>query len=288
MTRRIGLIGYPLGHSISPIFQQAALDALGIDARYEAWEVPPDQLAAVESRLRAADCLGANVTIPHKSAVRSLLDEIDPAARAIGAVNTITRREDRLLGFNTDAPGFARSLERDAGRGLRDSRLVLLGAGGAARAVVAAALLEGAVQVTVAARRVERARAIIADFQAGPLATTRTRLDPVPLVAADPRLGAAVADCDVLVNATPVGMGSDAATDPPIALDRLARGALVYDLIYRPPLTPLLREARARGAAILNGLPMLVYQGAASFELWTGQPAPVELMRRAAEEALRG
>lgn len=288
MTLQIGLIGYPLGHSISPIFQQAALDALGIDARYEAWEISPERLGSAESRLRAEDCLGANVTIPYKSAVRALLDEIDPAARAIGAVNTIVRRGDRLHGFNTDAPGFARSLQYDAGRDLRGSRVLLLGAGGAARAVIAAALLEGAAQVTVAARRIERAEEIIADFQGGPLAASHTHLDSVPLVASDPRLETAIAGCDLLVNATPVGMGHDPSPEPPIALDRLSAGALVYDLIYRPPLTPLLAAARARGAAVLNGLPMLVYQGAASFEHWTGQPAPVELMRRVAEEALRG
>jgi shikimate dehydrogenase len=141
--------------------------------------------------------------------------------------------------------------------------------------------------VIVAARRIARADALVSDFRAGPLASNRTELIALPLDVSDPRLGAAVASSDLLVNATPVGMGHAAAPAPPISLDGLPPRTLVYDLIYRPPLTPLLREARERGAAVLNGLPMLIYQGAASFERWTGQPAPVGLMRRAAEEALR-
>lgn len=288
MTQRIGLIGFPLGHSISPVFQQAALDARGIDARYEPWEIPPERVEEIATRLRASETLGANVTIPYKSAVLSFLDEIDPAARAVGAVNTILHDGDRLIGSNTDVVGFTRSIREDAGREIAGAILLVVGAGGAARAVVAAGLREGAARIVVVARRPSQAEALAAEFQRGPLASDRTAIDALPLDPRDPRLGDAVAGCDLLVNATPVGMGHGADAPPPISLDRLSPRALVCDLIYRPPRTALLREAQERGAAILNGLPMLIYQGAASFERWTGQAAPVEIMRRAAEEALRG
>src|SRR5215467_3699506 len=138
MTLRVGLIGFPLGHSISPAFQQAAFDARGIDARYERWEVPAERLGEVVARLRRPDALGANVTIPHKQAIRAYLDEIDAEARAVGAVNTIVKAGDRLVGRNTDLRGFARAVRDDGLATLSGETVVVLGAGGAARAVVAA------------------------------------------------------------------------------------------------------------------------------------------------------
>ncbi|HEX5418134.1 MAG TPA: shikimate dehydrogenase [Chloroflexota bacterium] len=281
---RVGLIGYPIKHSISPRFQQAAFDAAGIAARYEAWEVPPERLGAVVDSLRAPDALGANVTIPHKQAVCAFLDAIDPVAAAIGAVNTIVRLEDRLVGYNTDAIGFISSLRADAGTELRGQRVAVIGAGGAARAVVAAALGQGAAAVVIAARRVEPAEAILAD-----LAALNTRDSATQAISLDDAalLRAALGDAAILVNTTPVGMAHRAdERDVPVSVTFLRADALVCDLIYNPPRTALLEAAAARGARTLNGLPMLVYQGAAAWELWTKRPAPVALMRRAAEEAL--
>jgi shikimate dehydrogenase len=296
----VGLIGYPLGHSISPAFQQPALDALGIDARYDLWETPAERLPEVVAGLRGGQYLGANVTIPHKQAVLPFLDEVDSTARAIGAVNTIVRDGSRLLGFNTDVVGFARAVEDDGGIPLRGSRVTVMGAGGAARAAVAAALLAGAARVIVRARRTEQAAALVADFakaglgeaQVGdPLSPcpspTRGEGGPAPLPPGGG--GAGGEGTAILVNATPLGTAhrTDSATLP-IDPDLLHPGLLVCDLVYNPPETPLLLEARRRGAKTLNGLPMLVYQGAAALERWTERPAPVGLMRRKAEEALRG
>lgn len=289
MSQQLGLIGFPLGHSISPVFQQAALDALGIDARYELWETPRERFSEISARLRAPDFLGANVTIPHKQEIRAYLDELDPTARATGAVNTVVRDGDRLIGHNTDVAGFIRAMRVDGRHELVEARVLVLGAGGAARAIVAAALLEGANSVTVAARRPEQARALVGELGARLNLNQQTSLEVTGLSADDEDLAEAAAECDVLVNATPVGMAwGHGGESHLLAPELLPPAALVCDLVYNPPLTPFLRLAADRGASILNGLPMLIYQGAAAFERWTGRPAPVDLMRRAAEEALRG
>ncbi|MGH2457378.1 MAG: shikimate dehydrogenase [Chloroflexota bacterium] len=301
---RVGLIGYPVAHSISPFFQQVAFDALGIDATYELWETPADRLAEVVASLRRPGSLGANVTIPHKLAVLALLDWVEPTARAIGAVNTIARDPDgRLLGYNTDAEGFARSIERDAQTELKDGRVVMLGSGGAARAVAAAVISHRASELIIAARHPERAEALLSELTQGGLADSATSTRVVPLDNRDRALERTIRECDLLVNATPVGMvrhparrddaaEASARPEPPASLlvapDWLSSRTLVCDLVYNPPVTPLLRIARERGARTLNGLPMLVYQGAAAFERWTGRAAPADLMRRKALEALDG
>jgi len=283
---RLGLIGFPLGHSVSPAFQQPALDSVGVDARYELWETPADTLPALGARLRQGDCLGANVTIPHKQAIMPYLDQVDPAAQAVGAVNTIVKRAGRLLGYNTDVAGFQRAVEQDGETPLRDSRLLVLGAGGAARAVVAAGLLAGAEEIIVAARRPEQADRLVDELAAAGLGRGRTRLKALAL-GDGANLAAAVSRASVLVNATPLGTAHRPDAEAlPLDPNLLHRDLLVADLVYNPPETPLLRAARIRGARTVNGLPMLVYQGAAAFELWTGRPAPIELMRRHAREAL--
>ncbi len=286
-SRRVGLIGYPLGHSISPAFQQAAFDAAGLAVRYERWEVPPASLPTVEARLREDRCLGANVTVPHKQAVMGFLDRVTPTAVAVGAVNTIVRVGARLEGDNTDLIGFAQSIRVDGGMNLSGRRVVVLGAGGAARAVVAACLADHAADVAVCARRPEQAIQLVGDLAR---ITTGASVAPVraaPLDAADPTTRQLLVAADLIVNATPLGTAHHAhAADLPLDPSALHPGQLVCDLVYNPPLTPFLRAAAERGARTLNGLPMLIYQGAAAFERWTGRPAPVELMRRAAERAL--
>ena len=272
--RRVGLIGYPVGHSRSPAMQQAAFDALGIAARYELWETPPEALAERIASLRAPDVLGANVTIPYKTAVVPLLDGLAPSAeRAGNAVNTIVRdTSGRLIGHNTDVTGVLRTLDAheagDAGQSL-----LALGAGGAARAVWAAARERG-MALRVAARHPDTARAAL-------IAAGLASVEVVPL---DDRAGlaGALAASSVVINATSVGMGDALASPlPDDLLAAVPAGALVFDMVYAPPETALLRAARARGLRTAAGLEMLLEQGAAAFKLWTGQHPPIAAMRAA-------
>jgi shikimate dehydrogenase len=270
-----GLIGYPVAHSLSPRLQQAAFDAHKIDARYELWETAASALPERIQSLRASDMLGANITIPHKTAVLPWLDECDPQAARIGAVNTIVNRNGRLCGYNTDAPGFLRALREKtaASFALRGSRVVLLGSGGAARAA-AVALLDSQVSSLVLLGRTEpHLAALLMDLQpqAGDCVLQSSILGTVQ---AEQSLQAV----DVLINTTSVGLKVDDLTLL-IKVEALAKSTLVMDMIFNPPLTPLLQAASAHGCAVLNGLSMLLYQGTAAFELWTGRDAPVEIMR---------
>jgi shikimate dehydrogenase len=278
VTQRLGVVGHPIAHSISPPIHQAALDALGIDARYERWDVAPPDLPAWVASLRAPDLLGANVTVPHKEAVLSLLDELTPDARAIGAVNTIVHRHGRLLGANTDVEGFARSLA-EAGCDPTGCAAVVLGAGGAARAVGVALLQAGVRRLTIANRTADRAARVVAMLASrghGAASLESLALDA-------PALEQRVAECELLVNTTSVGLHDGAAPLPPA---RVPATAWVVDIIYNPPETALLAAARARGARTLNGLPMLVHQAALAFQLWTGREAPLPVMFAAARAAL--
>jgi len=281
MTQYVVLIGFPLRHSVSPHFQQAAFDYYGLDIRYEAWELPKDDLEAAIDRLRRAEITGANVTIPHKERIVGLLDEMDSTAALVGAVNTIVVRHGRLRGYNTDGVGFVRSLRHHAGFDPAGKRTVVVGAGGAARAVVFALLKEGVSFVTVANRTEERAQELSAAVR---------RTTPLAGITSVPwsSLSEALSGCDLLVNCTPIGMKhTDQEDQSPIEARLIPSRALVCDLVYNPVETPLLKAARRAGATTLGGLPMLVYQGAASFELWTDKEAPLQLMFKAATEALR-
>lgn len=273
--RELFLLAWPAGHSVSPIMQNAACAASGFPARYSAWEVAPAELGAAVRRLRDPDVLGANVTIPHKQAVLPLLDELTPAAHAIGAVNTISNRSGRLQGDNTDAGGFLAALA-ETGFSPPGAQVVLLGAGGAARAVLHALLGSGAI-VRVANRTAGKAVQLAEEFSsAGPVSSVGSEELPV-----------AVAACDLLINSTSVGMtvadAEDAELRSPLPVGVMPRQGLVVDLIYRPPLTLLLERAKAAGLPVQNGLPMLIHQGAQAFTIWTGRPAPVAVMRAAVE-----
>ena len=278
MTARVGIIGYPLGHSISPAFQQAALDELEIDARYETWPTPPEELEARVDFLRASDVLGANVTVPHKQSVMPMLDEILPVAESIGAVNTIINRDGLLIGANTDASGFTRSLEQEAKFSAARKRALIVGAGGAARAVAFGLAWEGVSELVIVNRTAERAVELAGDVSEATATDTR---------------GGGYEDAltdesfDLIVNSTSVGMagGPEPEGMPPIA-GLIKRGVLVCDLVYNPRETPLLVLARERGAWVLGGLGMLVYQGAAAFEFWTEQAPPEDTMYAAALKAL--
>ena len=282
--KRIGLIGQGLKHSLSAAVQQAALDHLGLDARYELWDTQPDEVEQRVTSLRDEDCLGANVTVPHKQAVIPFLDELDPVAARARAVNTIVRREGRLIGYNTDVAGFARALTA-AGFNVRGVRAAVIGAGGAARAV-SLVLIEGEAGVISLSDAVpERAEALSGDLTA--LASSGTTITWAHW--GDDAFQRSIRECELLVNCTPVGTRfGPAEGQSPVAAELIPAGCLAFDLVYNPEETPFLRAARSRGARGAGGLAMLVHQGAASFRLWTGLEAPVEVMFRAARKALGG
>ena len=277
MTSTVGIVGYPLRHSVSPVFQQAAFDHLGIDAKYMAWETPPDAIAERMESLRDHCLLGANVTVPHKQAVVPFLDKVLQAAQDTGAVNTIVNEEGRLTGHNTDVTGFLRALQADAGFQAQGKRVLVFGAGGSARAVVYGLLKQGAGRVTIANRTVERAHRLIQT-----LGSPRNA-EAAPLGMTESSNG-----WDLIVNCTTLGMRhAPGEKETPLPSDAIPANSLVYDLVYNPEETPLLQAAAKAGARTLGGLPMLIYQGVEAFRLWTGREAPVEVMFKAARQALR-
>ena len=277
----LGIIGYPIGHSISPRFQQAALDNLSIDAEYRAYEVHPDGVGDFVDSLRGPGVLGINATVPHKEAVMPFLDEIDDWAAEAGAVNTIVNRSGRLAGYNTDGYGFLRALRESGGLEPAGKRALILGAGGSARGVVQALLRAGIAELVIANRTVARAESLAV------LAGERNvSAEAIPLGLAP--LGEATESADLIVNCTSLGMrhGPDESATP-LTSGQIPATALVYDLVYNPMQTPLLRAAEQAGASTLGGISMLVYQGAASFEIWLERPAPVAVMMEAAMAAMQ-
>lgn len=271
--KRVFLLGYPLGHSISPAMQNAAFRAIGLDWQYELLETLPAELGGVVALMRADDCAGANVTIPHKQAIVELMDDVTARARKIGAVNTVFKRDGKLIGDNTDGHGFAQAL-RDAKVDPRDKCVAILGAGGAARAVAVTVSELGAVHIAILNRTLPRAQSL-ADF-------LRASFPNAVITVNDE---SAIAAAYLIVNATSVGMSPRVDESPmPIAFPR---EAVAFDLVYRPAETPFLRDASRAGAQTIGGLGMLVHQGAAAFTLWTGRDVPVDVMFQAAESALR-
>lgn len=277
---RVGLIGDPVAHSYSPRLQQPAFDALKIKARYELWATPAEQLVTRIRSLCEADCLGANVTIPHKQAVLPLLDKVDPLATRIGAVNTIVHRDDYLYGYNTDAHGLLRalhehgvgSLQADDTISLSGYTAVLLGAGGAARGAAFALVEAGVTRLVIVNRHLERAQLLAADVQQHYKGPVFSLSDPNFLVPHS---------SSIIINATSLGMHEDVSPLPSDVLERFDADTFVYDMIYNPSQTWLLCQARAIGLRGENGLSMLLHQGALAFTLWTGQTAPLEVMRTA-------
>lgn len=291
MTHFAYVVGHPIGHSISPEIHNAGFAARGIDARYQAVDVSPADLASWVSSVCRVETLGFNVTVPHKERIGEYMDAIEGDAKLAGAVNTVTLRPASgpppaagpgraLVGVNTDTIGFRRSLAEEAGVALRGQRVVLIGAGGAARAIAVVALQDGAADLTVANRHRERAERLLNDLES---ITRETTVRALQL--GDSALSTALRQATVVVNATSVGMQS---AELPLDPGPIAPGGLVVDIVYNPPDTSFLRAGRIGGARVLGGLGMLVYQAAAAFELWTGVRAPVEVMRTAAAAALFG
>ncbi len=279
-TKILCVIGDPIEHTMSPAMHNAAIKALGLDLVYVAFHVKPDVLKQAIEGFRALGIAGINVTIPHKVAAMQWLDEVDPVAKAIGAINTIKNEGGKLVGRNTDADGAARAMKA-AGVALKGAKAAMLGAGGAARAVGFALAREGAV-VTIVYRKedasmaVDLARDIKGIFPSAPIGT---------LLMDKAGIEKACRDSTILVNATPIGMhprSDETLVDPKLLHGRLC----VFDVVYNPLETRLVKDARKAGCKVVLGIDMLVYQGAMALEWWTGKEPPVDIMKRAALDRL--
>jgi len=278
-TKLVGVMGWPVEHSLSPQMHNAAFAALGYNCCYVPLAVPPDRLPQAVAGLAALGFVGSNVTVPHKQAVWACVDELSEEAQAVSAVNTLIRREDRWVGGNSDIPGFLMSLEEE-GFLPQGKRALVLGAGGAARGIVYALARAGA-QVTLLNRTVERGEALAREI---------SRLLPGQSLEARPLLPEELArardDVELLVNTTPLGMWPRVEASPwPEELPCPAH-LTGFDLVYNPLRTRLLAQAQEAGAKAIGGLKMLVYQGAISFRWWFGVMPPTEVMYRACVEEL--
>ncbi|PZE22760.1 shikimate dehydrogenase [Paenibacillus xerothermodurans] len=267
-TIMFGVFGDPIRHSKSPIMLNRAFEVAGINAAYAAFHIQPGKLKAAVDAVRALHFRGVNVTIPHKVEVMDYLDEIDEGARAIGAVNTIVNENGRLIGHNTDGIGYVRSLKEETGIELGGKKVLMIGAGGAARGVGYALAKEGVAHIYFANRTREKAEEL-AQTMAGFTGATGLGLTDVAEVAAEAAL---------IVNNTSLGMHPNVG-EVPMDTSLVRDTMVISDLIYNPLVTRFLRESEARGATIHSGLGMFIYQGAYAFEYWTGAPAPTAAMR---------
>ena len=280
-TRVVGVIGWPIAHSVSPAMHNAAFRALGLDWCYVPFPVRPERLSQALAGVRGLGLGGINVTVPHKQALLALVDELTPEARAVGAVNTVVVKGETLTGHNTDVGGFLRALG-DAGCDAKGLSALVLGAGGAARAVVYALARVGA-QVTLLNRTASRAHDLAREFAA---LGAGARLEAGPLD--EQALRRAAPRAHLIVNTTPLGMWPEVEASPWLEGVPFPADALLFDLVYNPRETRLMRQARTEGARAVDGLRMLVHQGAEAFELWTGVHPPIEVMYAACTAALGG
>lgn len=270
-TRVAAVIGSPVRHSLSPALHNAAFAATGLDWVYLAFEVAPGRAGDALQAMRVLGIEGLSVTMPHKAQVADTVDVCTPAAAALGAVNCVQSVDGRLVGHNTDGDGFVDSLREEAAFDPTGKQAVVLGAGGAARAVVVALAAAGAAEVVVVNRTVDRA------VEAARLAGSVGRaggLDAVP-------------GADLVVNATSIGMSGTGGPTLPCPVEALRPGQVVADLVYQPLDTPLLQAARSQGAVAVNGVGMLLHQAARAFTIWTGVPAPIDAMRAAVADRFR-
>ncbi|MXY27853.1 shikimate dehydrogenase [Candidatus Poribacteria bacterium] len=273
-TRVVGVIGDPIEHSRSPQMQNAAFAKAGLDYVYVPFHVRPDDLAQAIAGFKALNVVGINVTLPHKQAVIPYLTSISREAELIGAVNTLTFLEDGIHGDNTDAPGVLRVLEEDGNLSIPvGENVVVLGAGGAARAIVVAFALAGVASITIANRTTEKAIALAEEMQ------QKTGVSMHGMGLTDARVADAVRQSTLLVNTATASM--DLTQPLLISVDWLQPHAIVYDIVYTPPVTPLMRAAAEHGCQTLGGIGMLIHQGAIAFEKWTGVPPCTQTMQQA-------
>jgi shikimate dehydrogenase len=275
----VGVLGYPVSENPTGAMQEAAFAAAGLPWRYLTIEVRPERLADAMRGVRAFGMRGINLTIPHKVAVLQYLDDVSPEVKVIGAVNTVRRERDSLIGENTDGKGFLRGVRVDAGVDPADKRAVVLGAGGAARAIATELILAGVNDVVVVNRTAERAEKMVSDLRANTGGNIRfERWEGVYSVPAD---------ADLLVNATSIGLYPNVEAMPEVDLTPAKGDLLVCDAVFNPPQTRLLAAAANRGLRVLDGLSMLVYQGVIGFRMWTGRDPDEAVMKKALREALR-
>jgi len=270
-----GIFGHPVKHSLSPDMHNSAFNTLGLNSVYVAFDIDPESIEEAARAIRVMGIRGINITIPHKQTIIPYLDEVSPDAKLTGAVNTVKNENGKLLGYNTDVGGFLRAIREDLDFSPEGNTLFLIGAGGAARAVLSAFCMNGGAVVYITDiikdKALELANQFKANFQNITIETVE--LDNQNLI--EQKLN----EADILVNASPAGMDGVGSLDIP--LTSLNKNAVVYDLVYKPPDTSLLKEAKQLGHKASGGLSMLLYQGAESFEIWTGENAPVEIMKKA-------
>ncbi len=276
----VGVFGFPIAENPTGIMQEAAFAEIGLNWRYLLFEVKPEALADAVRGARALGLQGFNLTIPHKVSVMALLDEIAPDAAKIGAVNMVRRVGDRLIGENTDGKGFVRGMREEAVLDPKGKMVVILGAGGAARAIAVELALAGAAELVIVNRSQARGELLVADLRERTVAAAN--FEPW---SSTYQIGS---QTDILVNATSIGLYPNVDARPDVNLEAARRDLLVCDVIPNPPLTPLIKEARLKGLPVLTGLPMLVYQGMICFEMWTGHKAPESIMRAALAKAFGG
>ncbi|MCK5391135.1 MAG: shikimate dehydrogenase [Deltaproteobacteria bacterium] len=274
-TNIYGIFGHPVKHSLSPDMHNSAFNTLGLNSVYVAFDIAPDNIEEATRAIRVMGIKGINITIPHKQTIISFLDEVSPDAKLTGAVNTVKNENGKLWGFNTDVGGFLRAIREDLDFSPEGNTLFLIGAGGAARAVLSAFCMNGGAVVYIAdiiqAKAIELANQFKANFQNITIETVSLEDQNI--------LEQKFGEADILVNASPAGMDGVGSHDIP--LTSLNKNAVVYDLVYKPPNTKLLNDAKELGHKASGGLTMLLYQGAENFEIWTGERAPVEIMKKA-------
>jgi len=278
-TKLIALLGCPVKHSVSPQFQNAALECLGINTKYLAFEVFEENITEAVKGLKALGALGANITVPHKQSVVKLCDKCSPEAKVIEAVNTIKFENGKAIGFNTDAYGLAASLKENY-QSFKNKKSVILGAGGAARAAVTQAIFDGAEEICVINRTVSKAESLVKNISEKiKLLTDNEKPKKIPGISAGgyDLIKKSLKNSSILINASSVGLK----TDDPHLFDYtiIEANIFVYDMIYNPTQTALLLEAKRQGCKTANGITMLLHQGAKAFEIWFNRTAPIELMR---------
>ena len=284
----VGIIGDPVSHSLSPQMQNAAFKRLKLKWTYLPFHVRDVEMESFLSRVREGEMEGFNVTIPHKETIMPYLDHISPEARAIGAVNTVVREGKKLKGYNTDASGYLRSLKEEVHFNPKGKNIVVLGAGGAARAVVYVLAFAGAKNIFIQNRTRSRALKLAKDFKGQFLKTTKIRT----VQSSARHLWRDIfSETDLVINATSLGLVSKQAQAEDhrllLPFEALPKKAIVSDLVYRPLMTPFLKLVEQKGVKTHSGLGMLLYQGAQAFSLWTGKAAPIAVMKKALLDALK-
>jgi len=280
-TKLTGIIGHPITHSVSPQMHNAAYAKLGLNYCYVPISVKPEDLERALEGIRILGFAGVNVTIPHKEAVISHLDEVTKLARVIGSVNVILNQEGRLIGYNTDGPGFIDSLKEDAGFDVKDKRALILGAGGGAKAVAMTLAQDGIKNLVISDLIYEKAENLCEYIN------SHFGIAPYACPANSNELRKVIDKCDLIVNASPVGMSPNTNASPLSDDIRIPNSAVAYDLVYNPMETKFLKQAKASGAKTVSGLGMLIRQGALAFSLFTEEEAPVKVMKEAALKALK-